>query len=79
MKKLLAILALTLTLTACDTPQSRTDRYIKPVCYEGVTYLLVDPPSEKLGITIQLDKDGKVVPCNVAFNEDGKKVYQLQQ
>ena len=79
MKKLLAILALTLTITACDTPQSRTDRYIKPVFYEGVTYLLVDPPSEKLGITIQLDKEGKVVPCNVAFNEDGKKVYQLQQ
>lgn len=78
MKKL-ALLLLALTLTACDTPQSRTDRYIKPVCYEGVTYLLVDPPSEKLGITIQLDKDGKVVPCNVAFNEDGKKVYQLQQ
>lgn len=46
---------------------------------EGVTYLLLDPPGEKLGITIQLDKDGKVVPCNVAFNEDGKKVYQLQQ
>lgn len=78
MKKL-ALLLLALTLTACDTPQSRTDRYIKPVCYEGVTYLLVDPPSEKLGITIQLNKDGKVVPCNVAFNEDGKKVYQLQQ
>lgn len=78
MKKL-ALLLLTLTLTACDTPQSRTDRYIKPVCYEGVTYLLVDPPSEKLGITIQLDKEEKVVPCNVAFNEDGKKVYQLQQ
>lgn len=78
MKKL-ALLLLALTLTACDTPQSRTDRYIKPVCYEGVTYLLVDPPSEKLGITIQLDKEGKVVPCNVAFNEDGKKVYQLQQ
>ena len=78
MKKL-ALLLLTLILTACDTPQSRTDRYIKPVCYEGVTYLLVGPPSEKLGITIQLDKEGKVVPCNVAFNEDGKKVYQLQQ
>ena len=78
MKKL-ALLLLTLILTACDTPQSRTDRDIKPVCYEGVTYLLVDPPSEKLGITIQLDKEGKVVPCNVAFNEDGKKVYQLQQ
>lgn len=79
MKKLALLLLLALTLTACDTPQSRTDRYIKPVCYEGVTYLLVDPPSEKLGITIQLDKEGKVVPCNVAFNEDGKKVYQLQQ
>ncbi len=78
MKKL-ALLLLSLTLTACDTPQSRTDRYIKPVCYEGVTYLLVDPPSEKLGITIQLDKEGKVVTCNVVFNEDGKKVYQLQQ
>ena len=78
MKKL-ALLLLTLALTACDTPQSRTDRYIKPVCYEGVTYLLVDPPSEKLGITIQLDKEGKVVPCNVEINEDGKKVYQLQQ
>lgn len=34
MKKL-ALLVLALTLTACDTPQSRTDKYIKPVCYGG--------------------------------------------
>lgn len=78
MKKLALLVLLTLTLTACDTPQSRTYRYIKPVCYAGVTYLLLDPPSEKSGITIQLDKNGKVVPCNIAFNEDGKKVYQVQ-
>ena len=79
MKKLLAILALTLIITACDTPQSRTDEYLKPVCYEGVTYLLLDPPSGKLGITIQLNKEGKIIPCNVAFNEDGRKVYQSQK
>lgn len=75
MKKLVILLSLFL-LAACDTVQDRTDNYVKRVCYEGVTYLIYDSPtSDRLGMSVQLDIDGKIVPCQVAQNEDGKKVY----
>lgn len=74
MKKLVILLSLFL-LAACDTVQDKTDNYIKRVCYEEVTYLIYNPPSELFGITVQFDKNGKVVPCQVVQNEEGRKVY----
>lgn len=79
MKKLALLLSLFL-LSACDTVQDMANRYITHICYDEVTYLVYDSPSSsRYGITIQLDKEGKVIPCQVVQNEDGKNVYQPQK
>lgn len=77
MKKLLAILALTLTLTACEySNQELVGDRIAPICYEGVTYLTYRSDVEqRSGISVQLDKNGNIVPCKIIQNEKGNKTY----
>jgi lipoprotein len=76
MKKL-ALLLLSLTLTACEySNQELVGNRIAPICYEGVTYLTYRSDVEqRSGIAVQLDNKGNIVPCKIIQNEKGDKTY----
>lgn len=68
MKKLLILLALALTTTACsDERNSVTDQSkVKSICIDGITYVVIKESRGYQGhgyMSVKLDKDSKVIPC----------------
>lgn len=70
MKKLLILLALVLSTTACtDKKHSLTDLgKVKSICIDGITYVVIKESRGYQGheyMSVKLDKDSKIIPCEV--------------
>lgn len=69
MKKLLILLALVLTTTACSMDSKPVaSKNTKHICIDGVTYITVKESVGHRGygfMSVKLGKDSKVIPCGM--------------
>lgn len=69
MKKILAVLILSMILIGCSTGQeaNTSTKDMKTVCLDGVTYYLFRETRSGKGygfMSVKLDRESNVVPCS---------------
>lgn len=82
MKKLLILLPLVLTVTACSMDSKPVaSKNAKHVCIDGVTYIVISEPSgsQDFGyLSGKLDNDNVAIPCEVEVGVDNEFLFGME-